>query len=715
MPLSSLPIDRNQTKSHLVLPVSSTTAKLDPNNPIVKRGLKRLKLAMKYEEPNRTKSLQDIKFYDGEQWNPDDVTKRTNDGRPILTFNVCGTFVRQVMANIRINKPRMKVVPIGGPASRNVAMVYDGIIRSIESKSKADQIYDEVSKQMVTGGFGFMRVDQYYCNTDMFERELRIRWIPNQFAVYFDPLPFDLDSENATWALITSSLLRDEFIEEYPNIPAASLPEVGSGDNVNWFKKDEVKIAEYFEREPYEDILVQLSTKQVMYIKDAEEYIAQMTLGLNIASLTNPMAANISSMLEPPKIVQQRKVTRYRVWRYLICGVAILEGPNLVPGELIPIIPVLGDMTIVDGERRYKGLIRDAQDPQRRLNYWVTTETEVVANQPRVPWLATAAQIKGHEDEFNDGAKKSLSVITYNFVNEEDTGSPAPSPKRLDPPQVSPGMMEAAGKALEDMKMAVGIFGPSLGQQPTRDTSGETMDRVQGAGDLNSFLYIDNLTRSLRLLGRILIGMIPVIYDTPRMIQFKNHMDEDMQVQINWQDTDPISGLPLIINDLSIGTYDVDIITGPPYMTARLEAKEGMIEFAKVFPAAAPALMDLVARTSDWPFAEELTRRLEMVMNPMFKRQKPGEQQSPPNPQMELMKIQMESQKQIALSKAQYEKLKALKAAVELEKTKNSDIKKTVLDTLDEILKSSHQESIMGNQQGAGMGPASSAPNINPQ
>jgi len=103
-----------------------------------------------------------------------------------------------------------------------------------------------------------------------------------------------------------------------------------------------------------------------------------------------------------------------------------------------------------------------------------------------------------------------------------------------------------------------------------------------------------------------------------------------------------------------------------------------------------------------------------MVMNPMFRKQKPGEQPPPPNPQTELMKVQMESQKQIALSKAQFEKLKALKAAVELQKSQNGDIKKQVLDVLDEILKSSHQESLTGNQ-GAGMGPVPSTPNINPQ
>lgn len=640
---------------------------------------------MKYEEYNRKSAKEDIAFADGDQWSQDDVTKRTRDGRPTLTFNLCPIFIKQIIGNIRMNKPRIKVTAIGGKANKSVAAVFDGIIRKIEAKSNADEIYDEATKQMITGGFAYVRVDNVYASNDMFERDLQISWIPNQFAVYFDPLPFDLNKQNAEWAMVTSTMPKAEFEEKYPFAPQSPIPVTGTGDGASWFKGDEIRIAEYFEREEYEETLVQLSNGVIMIKDKAKLYIEQMALALETAKLTNPMTAQLAPALKVPEIIQERKVERHKVWRYLICGSCILEDKQLVPGELIPIIPILGDVNIVDGVRRVKGLVRDIKDPQRRLNYWVSTETEVVSNQPKSPWIATAAQIKGFEQDYKDANKRNISVLRYNLAMEE-SGQIAPPPQRMPPIQPSPGMLEAAASALNDMKMAAGIFGPSLGEAPAEDVSGAAMQTSQRASDVVSFIYADNLTRALKLLGKILIGMIQEVYDTDRIIRIKDNMDQDVELPINHDEINPITGLTDRINDLSLGDYGVEVITGPPYMTARMEARDGMLKFAQVFPEARGAIMDLAAKASDWYYADELNRRLEIVGNPAFRRTKPGDPPPQPTPQQQIMMAELQSKMSIAKDKAMYEKAKAMKMIAEAEDSKNSDVKKVILDTLLELL-----------------------------
>jgi hypothetical protein len=681
--LSDMPIDRDQTKTNM------TPAEVkEPDRKLVMRALKREKMAIKYEDYNRKNAKEDISFADGEQWDQADVTRRTTDGRPTLTFNLCPIFIKQVMGNIRMNKPRIKVVPTGGKATKQVAGIYDGIIRKIESQSNADEIYDEASKQMITGGFSYMRIDNVYASNDMFERDLRISWIPNQFAVYYDPVPYDLNKEAAEWALVTSSMLKDTFMETYPKAPLATLPVTGTGDSANWFKGDEIRIAEYFEREAYKETLVQLSNGNIMTKEKAEAYIEKAKLSLNTALMTNPNTQQLvqAGKIKVPEIIDSREVEKFRVWRYLICGSCILEDKQLVPGEYIPIIPILGDVNIVDGVRRVKGLVRDIKDPQRRLNYWVSTETEIISNQPRTPWVATPAQIKGFEQDYKDANKKNIAVLRYNYVLEGDTGQAAPPPIRQQPIQPSPGMLEAAAAALGDMKMAAGIFGPSLGEAPAQDTSGAAQEKSQQASDVVSFIYSDNLTRSLKLMGKILVGMIRVCYDTDRLIRIRDHMNQDMEVMINNETIDPFTSLSVRMNDLSIGDFGIEVVTGPPYMTARMEAKTEMTKFAIAFPEAKPALVDLIAKVSDFPLADELDRRLTLVMNPIFRQQKPGDPAPQPTPQQQLMMVELQSKMQVAQFKAMTEKAKSLKAMAEAQKTQNSDVEKIVLDLFEKLL-----------------------------
>ena len=682
--LSDIPISRNQDKPKGLY--SNQISKEESE--FVLAILKKEELAMKYEESNRKAAKEDICFADGEQWDQADVTKRTHDGRPTLTFNLCPIFIKQIMSNIRMNKPRIKVIASEGKSTKQIAAIYDGIIRKIESLSHSDEVFDEASKQMVTGGFAYVRIDSVYVSDDMFERDLRISWIPNQFAVYYDPRPYDLNKENAEWAMVTSTILRDEFIKKWPKAPIASLPQTGTGDSASWFKKDEIRIAEYFEREMYTETLVLLSNGIVMIKDKAEEYIAKAQLSMTTALLTNPNAQALeqAGVLKVPEIVDTREVERFRVWRYLICGACILEDRQKVPGQYIPIVPILGDMSIVDGVRRVKGLVRDIKDPQRRLNYWVSTETEIISNQPRTPWVATPAQIKGFEQDYKDANKKNIAVLRYNYVLEGDTGAAAPPPMRQQPIQPSPGMLEAAASALNDMKMASGIFGPSLGEAPAEDVSGVAQMSAQRASDVVSFIYSDNLTRSLKLVGKILLGMIREVYDTARLLRIKDHMQQDWDVMINSSQTDPVTGLDVKMNDLSLGQYGIEIVTGPPYMTARMEARAELMRFASAFPEAKQALADLIAKTSDFPLADELDRRLSLVMPPIFRVQKPGDPPPQPTPQQQLMTVELQSKMQVAQFKAMYEKAKALKAIAEAEKGANSDVQKVVYKTMMEII-----------------------------
>jgi polyhydroxyalkanoate synthesis regulator phasin len=65
---------------------------------------------------------------------------------------------------------------------------------------------------------------------------------------------------------------------------------------------------------------------------------------------------------------------------------------------------------------------------------------------------------------------------------------------------------------------------------------------------------------------------------------------------------------------LEAGKYDVAVDIGPGYATQRKEAAESMIEILKAFPQAAQVMGDLLAKNFDWPEADEISKRLKLLL-----------------------------------------------------------------------------------------------------
>ena len=73
----------------------------------------------------------------------------------------------------------------------------------------------------------------------------------------------------------------------------------------------------------------------------------------------------------------------------------------------------------------------------------------------------------------------------------------ATPPQRQAPPQISAGMMQEAMSAAEDIKAVTGIYDASLGAR-SNETSGVAINARAREGDVSTFHFIDNLTRSIR-------------------------------------------------------------------------------------------------------------------------------------------------------------------------------------------------------------------------
>jgi acetyl/propionyl-CoA carboxylase alpha subunit len=179
----------------------------------------------------------------------------------------------------------------------------------------------------------------------------------------------------------------------------------------------------------------------------------------------------------------------------------------------------------------------------------------------------------------------------------------------------------------------MGIYDPAqLGQG---NISGKAINGQQQQVDLTNFDYYDNLTRSIAHVGKICLDLIPKIYDTERVMRIIGDDGKPELLTINQVDS-----VGRVLNDISVGQYDVVMETGPGYNSKRQEAVDNMLPLLSAAPDLMKVAGDLVFRNMDWPGADIIADRLAAA-NPMA--QIDDKSKIPPQVQMQLAM----SQKQI--------------------------------------------------------------------
>jgi len=578
----------------------------------LKLARERFRLAYEADRKNRDHAIEDLEFFDGKQW-PDTLKAvRENDGRPCLVINKLQEKVDQVVGDMLQNRPGMQVVGVDDVADPKIAETYEGIVRHIESNSDAEEVYSHAFEHATICGMANYRVLTQYVDDDIFEQEIVIGSIDNPLSVYWDPAAKKKSRRDAKHAFVSDMMTKEQFLAKYPDAEPSSFEGAASADEGLWNQDGRVRVCEYWIRYP---------VKKTIWL--FEDGTVRDQRPLTTPPLEGPDGKPPEQQMEPkpPGVIRERLVDSYRVVQYIISGTEILSGPNPWAGKWIPLIPVWGKELNIKGERRIRGLVRYAKDAQRMFNYWESLATEAVALAPRTPWLLTGKQIDKHERAWGQSHERSMPYLLYNAdIN-------APPPKRQSMPGIPTGLEQRAKINSEHIKSTTGLYDPSLGAK-SNETSGRAILLRQREGDTATYAYINNFIRSLGYLGKILIDLIPRIYDTSRVIRITGKDGNQSLVPINKKQEDGT-----LLNDLTIGRYDVVIDAGPSYTTQRQEALEAMMKIAQSNPEIFLLIGHKLVQSMDWPGAQEIAEVLKPVSEFYLKQLTGGGQQEGPSPE----------------------------------------------------------------------------------
>lgn len=571
----------------------------------LKLAQERFKQCAEAEAQTRKESLDDLEFSVGRQWPADIEMQRQADGRPCLTMNRAPQFLRQITNDQRQQRPSTVINPSGDNSDPETAEILQGVVRHIEVISDAEIAYDTAFDSMGRCGLGYWRIVTEYIDDTGFDQEIKIKRIKNPFTVYLDPNCAEPDKSDARYGFIVEDVSAEEYKSRYPDSAAASLSDftsVGDQPLQDGLDKDRIRIAEYFYIDEQSSTLLRLADGSVM---EEEAY---------------GVLAAASAL---PEIVGRRQSLRQQVKWAKINALDILEERDW-PGRWIPIVPLLGDDIDVDGRRHVAGLLRHYKDPQRMYNYWISAATETIALAPKSPHVAAEGQLEGHEEEWRQSNVRNMAVLTYKPKTVDGALVPAPQRQQFEPPIQAMSMM--VRQADNDMKATTGIYDASLGQRGP-DESGKAILARQKQSDLGTLNFVDNLSRSIRHSGRLLIDLIPYIYDAPRIQRIIRPDGTVDQVGLfNSQKglgRDEVAGLELMqkvkkIYDLGVGRYDVAVSVGPSYQSKRQESVASMMALVQSYPNMMQAAGDLLVRNMDWPGAKEIADRLKKMLPPQL-------------------------------------------------------------------------------------------------
>lgn len=577
-------------------------------DPIIEEAQERFDRCQTRESRVRTLWWSDMQYAmadsdNGYQW-PNDIKQTRQIARePSLTINKIRQHCLQLENDAKQNKPSIKFRPTGGGATFESAQALQAIVRHIEYISSASVAYDTASQFQIRGGLGFFLITHGYLDEESFDQEIFINRIPDPLKVYQDPDIKELDGSDANFGFVFDDVQVDEFPKLYPEYEDVDLSDSLQNPS-DWMDTEYVRVATYFRKTLKRDKLLSFVNPDTGERKQAKR---------------SDIPEDVAKLIEADPSTMSRRIKSDTVEWFFIVGNKVVDQ-GVFPSKYIPIVRVVGEEVQVNGILERKGHVRNLKDPQRMYNFWTSSATAQVALQTKTPFIAPVRAIAGYEVQWRTANISNYSVLPYNDIDEE--GNPIARPERADPPQIAQAYVTGMQIAINEMAMVSGQFAPQMGE-PSNERSAKAINERQRKGDNATYHFIDNMATAIRFAGKIILDMIPRIYDTQRIMRVMAEDGMDFDLQLNpqafqvYQEHQNHDGevVARILNP-SMGKYEVEADVGPNFATQRQEAFNAISLILAENPALTQVIGDILFRAADFPGADEIAMRLRRMVPP---------------------------------------------------------------------------------------------------
>ena len=528
----------------------------------------------------------------------------------------------------------------------------------IADNNKLDWVEQQVfSDGLIMDGRGYFDVRMDF--TDHVEGEVRIT-AKDPLDILIDPDAKEADPKTWNEVFETKWMTLDEIEEAYGAKKAEQLQFIA--ENGNSFGRDSIEFEEqrYGDLDPGDDLFGSTISP------DEEEY--GNIRALRVVERQYKIMSRVKCFVDPdtgdqrecPDAWSESKAKKFakqynlnliskmkRKVRWTVTCDQVVLHDNWSPYNDFTVVPFFAYF------RRGNpfGVVRNLLSPQEQLNKIASQELHIVNTTANSGWMVESGSLVGMSpDDLEEHGAETGLVLEY--------ARGTTPPQKITPNSIPTGLDRIAMKAQANIKAISGI-NDSMLVSDSAEVSGVAIQAKQNRGAVMIQVPLDNLQKSRQYLAEKTLNLIQAFYTEQRVVQITNEEDplkprEAMVVNQVTPEGD-------IINDLTIGEYDVVITTAP----ARDTFDE--IQFAEALglrQAGVAIPDDAIIEYSHLTRKGELAKRIRMMT---------GVEQSPEQMELSQQKAQMQMQaEQLTLAKleAEVRKLQS-EAAVNIAKTQD--------------------------------------------
>lgn len=596
-------------------------------------------------------------YYRGEQWDEADVAVLEAEGRPALTINTILPTVNTVLGEQSTRRADVQFKPRRG-GEAEVAHTLTKLYMQIADNNKLDWVEQQVfSDGLIMDGRGYFDVRMDF--SDHVEGEIRIT-AKDPLDILIDPDAKDYDPKTWNEIFETKWMTLDEIEELYGKKKSEELRFIA--ENGNSFGRDSIEYEEnrFGDLESTDDYLG-------AGIPGDDEY--RNIKALRVVERQHRRMHRVDCFVDPDtgdqrdvpeswsdakakKFAKQyglgiiSKVKRKVRWT-VTCDKVVLHD-DWSPYNNFTIIPYFAYFR----RGRPFGMVRNLLSPQEQLNKIASQELHIVNTTANSGWMVESGSLVGMSaDDLEEHGAETGLVLEYNRGS-----SP---PQKIQPNQIPTGLDRIAQKAALNIKTISGVNDSMLGTD-SAEVSGIAIQAKQNRGAIMIQVPLDNLRKARHYLAEKILECIQTFYTEQRIIQVTNEDDPlkpREQMVINQMTPEG-----RIINDLTLGEYDVVVATAP----ARDSFDE--VQFAEALNLRQVGVAipdDAIIEYSHLARKGELAKRIRMMT---------GIEQSPEQQEMAAVQAQMAMQQlqlEIAKLEAEVRKLQS-EAAVNIAKVQDT-------------------------------------------
>lgn len=590
-------------------------------------------------------------FLMGSQWDTKEIEYYSDHKKHPLTINKLYAFVMQLIGEERMVSPNLKVTSLDyNPDDESVSNkgnLIEDIVQSSAYNSKTGIVYQTAYKNLLIFGYGAIFVYTDYRNENSFDQEIKLMGFEEPQSCYWDPNAKEMDKSDGEYCGMVSCLSKDEFKKKYPDIDIADIENIsfydGQDTDLKWIENDQVTLVDHYQKIWKNKTICKLNDGTTIDKADLESELRKKREALRMmqqmemaVQIEGGQAVNLTRGIEKIEVVDERESSYCTLRHYRLVRSHILEE-NEIAGKHLPVVFADGDSYFIKGVQYTRPFIQFAKDAQRFINYCATETMNYIRGGRKEKFLATKTHIQGNEQAWR-GIDNDNLCLPYN----PDPMAPPPSPiPALEIPQT---LLQQYQRAENDLYTILGRYESSVGAQG-REVSRVAINASVMRGNVTSFVFPDNLRRSQTQVGRIILDLIPDIFDTYRTIVIEKKGEGKKTVEINKQiDKDKYE------NKVEKGDYEIEIVSGSSFATEKAEAYAQLMDLISRIPAFGSIIPDLAAENLDLSNTPKIVERARKYLIPQISMEERGEPPPPPKP---------DPQEQLMQSMAQAEQKKA--------------------------------------------------------